>query len=93
MPGMDGLQLPGEIKQRVPDLPVMMGDRLWTTTSGVAEPVDFDRLGARLRRLPRTCLRSPSKILAVDDEPDFEAPIGSSSPICFSCDPLTDGER
>jgi CheY-like chemotaxis protein len=28
MPGMDGLQLLGEIKQRFPDLPVVMGARL-----------------------------------------------------------------
>jgi CheY-like chemotaxis protein len=29
VPGMDGLELLGEIKQRRPDLPVMMGDSVW----------------------------------------------------------------
>ena len=42
MPGMDGLQLLGEIKQRRPDLPVMMV---------TAKPVDFDWLKARLHQL------------------------------------------
>src|ERR1700680_2666788 len=37
MPGMDGLQLLGEIKERFPDLPVMMGPPM-ATTSGVAGP-------------------------------------------------------
>jgi len=55
MPGMDGLQLLGEIKQRFPDLPVMMvtayGDderRRRADDLGAADflskPVDFDRL-------------------------------------------------
>jgi len=63
MPGMDGLQLLGEIKQRFPDLPVMMvtayGDderRRRAGELGAAEfltkPVDFDRLKAQLRQLP-----------------------------------------
>ena len=63
MPGMDGLELLGEIKQRFPDLPVMMvtayGDderRRRASNLGATEfltkPVDFDRLKAQLRRLP-----------------------------------------
>src|ERR1700680_4387587 len=63
MPGMDGLTLLGEIKQRRPDLPVMMvtayGDderRRRASELGAIEfltkPVDFDRLKAQLRQLP-----------------------------------------
>jgi len=63
MPGMDGLQLLGEIKERFPDLPVMMvtayGDderRRHAGELGAAEfltkPVDFDFLKAQLRQLP-----------------------------------------
>ncbi len=63
MPGMDGLQLLAEIKQRFPDLPVMMvtayGDearRRLATENGAAEfitkPVDFDFLKQQLRQLP-----------------------------------------
>jgi CheY-like chemotaxis protein len=63
MPGMDGLTLLAEIKQRFPDLPVMMitayGDderRRRATEHGAAEfitkPVDFDHLKAQLRQLP-----------------------------------------
>jgi DNA-binding NtrC family response regulator len=63
MPGMDGLQLLGEIKDRFPDLPVMMvtayGDverRRRASELGAAEfltkPVDFDFLKAQLRQLP-----------------------------------------
>jgi CheY-like chemotaxis protein len=63
MPGMDGLQLLGEIKQRFPDLPVMIvtayGDnrrRRRASELGAAEfitkPVDFDQLKERLRQLP-----------------------------------------
>jgi CheY-like chemotaxis protein len=63
MPGMDGLQLLGEIKQRRPDLPVMMvsayGDderRRRAAELGAFEfmtkPVDFEQLKEQLRRLP-----------------------------------------
>ncbi len=63
MPGMDGLQLLGEIKRRFSDLPVMMvtayGDderHRRADELGAAEfftkPVDFDRLKAQLRQLP-----------------------------------------
>ena len=63
MPGMDGLTLLGEIKQRFPDLPVMMvtayGDderRRKASELGAAEfltkPVDFDQLKVQLRQLP-----------------------------------------
>ena len=63
MPGMDGLQLLGEIKQRRPDLPVMMvtpyGDderRRRATELGafefISKPVDFDQLKEQLRQLP-----------------------------------------
>ena len=62
MPGMDGLELLGEIKQRRPDLPVMMvtayGDderRRRASELGAIEfitkPVDFDRLKEQLRRV------------------------------------------
>jgi CheY-like chemotaxis protein len=63
MPGMDGLDLLGEIKRRYPELPVMMvtayGDderRRRATELGAAEfltkPVDFDLLRVRLAQLP-----------------------------------------
>ena len=63
MPGMDGLELLAEIKQRFPDLPVMMvtayGDddrRRRASELGAFEfipkPVDFDQLKAQLRQLP-----------------------------------------
>jgi DNA-binding NtrC family response regulator len=63
MPGMDRLQLLGEIKQRLPDLPDMMvtayGDnerRRQAAEYGAAEfltkPVGFERLNAQLRQLP-----------------------------------------
>jgi CheY-like chemotaxis protein len=63
MPGMDGLQLLAEIKQRFPAVPVMMvtayGDderRQRAGELGAAEflskPVDFDALKAQLRGLP-----------------------------------------
>ena len=63
MPGMDGLQLLGEIKQRFPELPVMMvtayGDddrrrpaaEVWRSRF-LAKPVDFEHLNAQLRQLP-----------------------------------------
>jgi CheY-like chemotaxis protein len=62
MPGIDGLQLLGEVKQRRPDLPVMMvtayGDderRRRAAEYGAAEfvtkPVDFEQLKAHLRQL------------------------------------------
>jgi CheY-like chemotaxis protein len=63
MPGMDGLQLLAEIKQRPPDLTVMMvtayGDddrRRRAAEHGAAQfltkPVDFDHLKAKLEQLP-----------------------------------------
>jgi CheY-like chemotaxis protein len=63
MPGMDGLTLLGEVKQRFPDLPVMMitayGDderRRRADDLGAADfltkPVDFEQLKAQLRQLP-----------------------------------------
>ena len=63
MPDMDGLQSLGEIKRRLPDLPVMMvtayGDeerRRQAAEYGAAEfltkPVDFEYLKAQLRQLP-----------------------------------------
>jgi len=64
MPGMDGLELLAEIKQRFPDLPVMMvtayGDddrrrhaRELGAFEFIPKPVDFDHLKAQLHRLPR----------------------------------------
>jgi CheY-like chemotaxis protein len=63
MPGHDGLELLGEIKQRCPDLPVMMvtayGDderrrraRELGAVEFITKPVDFDRLKEQLRQLP-----------------------------------------
>src|SRR5260221_10245283 len=63
MPGMDGLQLLGEIKWRRPDLPVMMvtayPDDERRRRAGelgafefVTKPVDFDLLKTQLRQLP-----------------------------------------
>src|SRR5262249_55864258 len=60
---MEGLQLLGEIKQRFPDLPVMMvtayGDderrrqaAAYGATDFLAKPVDFEHLKAQLRQLP-----------------------------------------
>jgi CheY-like chemotaxis protein len=62
MPGMDGLTLLGQIKQRWPEIPVMMvtayGDderRRRAAEFGAAEfltkPVDFERLKQQLREL------------------------------------------
>jgi CheY-like chemotaxis protein len=66
MPGMDGLALLREVKERRPDLPVIMvtayGDeerRRRASEYGAADfitkPVDFDFLKAQLRRLPLPC--------------------------------------
>ena len=63
MPGMDGLELLAEIKQRFPDLPVVMvtayGDhdrgrraRELRAFEFLAKPVNFDQLKAQLRQLP-----------------------------------------
>jgi len=63
MPGMDGLELLREVKQKRPELPVMMvtayGDderRRRAAEYGAAEfvtkPVDFDLLKSQLQRLP-----------------------------------------
>ena len=63
MPGMDGLELLGEIKQHRPDLPVMMvtayGDhdkrrraRELGACEFITKPVDFDQLKEQLRQLP-----------------------------------------
>ena len=60
MPGMDGLQLLAEIKQRFPELPVTAyGDeerRRLAAGYGAAEfitkPVDFDQLKTQLRQFP-----------------------------------------
>jgi CheY-like chemotaxis protein len=65
MPGMDGLELLGEIKQRRPNLPVVMvtayGDddrrrraRELGAFEIIPKPVDFDQLKAQLRQLPGT---------------------------------------
>jgi CheY-like chemotaxis protein len=62
MPGMDGLTLLREIKQRRPDLPVMMvtayGDderrrraREYGAAEFIAKPVDFAALRAQLQQL------------------------------------------
>ena len=63
MPGMDRLELLGEIKQRRPDLPVMLvtayGDderrrraRELGAFQFITKPVDFDQLKEQLRQLP-----------------------------------------
>jgi CheY-like chemotaxis protein len=63
MPGMDGLTLLAAVKQRFPEIPVMMvtayGDderRRRASDLGASEflskPVDFDSLKTRLRLLP-----------------------------------------
>ena len=62
MPGMDGLELLGEIKQRRPDLPVMMvtayGDderrrraRELGASEFISKPVDFNHLKKQLLEL------------------------------------------
>jgi CheY-like chemotaxis protein len=63
MPGMDGRELLDQIKQRRPDLPVMMvtayGDderrrraRELGAFEFITKPVDFDQLKEQLRHLP-----------------------------------------
>jgi CheY-like chemotaxis protein len=63
MPGMDGLTLLREIKERRPDLPVIMvtayGDdkrrrraNEYGAAAFITKPVDFEFLKAQLRRLP-----------------------------------------
>ena len=63
MPGMDGLELLRAVKQRRPELPVMMvtayGDderrrraAEYGAVEFVTKPVDFDRLKEQLRQLP-----------------------------------------
>jgi len=63
MPGMDGLTLLGKVKQRWPELPVMMvtayGDderrrraNEYGAMDFLTKPVDFDLLKERLRQLP-----------------------------------------
>lgn len=63
MPGMDGLALLREIKERRPDMPVMMvtayGDDERRRRAGeygaaefITKPVDFDLLKEQLRQLP-----------------------------------------
>ena len=66
MPGMDGLDLLGEVKRRYPELPVMMvtayGDderrrraEVLVAAEFLTKPVDFDLLKAQLRLLPQRC--------------------------------------
>jgi CheY-like chemotaxis protein len=63
MPGLDGLELLDQIKQRRPDLPVMIVTAYGDSTRGdlarelgafefVTKPVDFDQLKKQLRLLP-----------------------------------------
>jgi DNA-binding NtrC family response regulator len=63
MLGMDGLTLLNEIKQRFPDLPVMMVTAYGDDKRGrkaselgaaefLAKPVNFDQLKEQLRQLP-----------------------------------------
>ena len=70
MPGMDGLQLLDEVKQRHPELPVMMvtayGDderRRRANDLGafefVTKPVDFDHLKVQLRLLSDASPQAP----------------------------------
>jgi len=65
MPGMDGLTLLREVRQRQPEIPVMMVTaysdeerRRKAAEDGALEfitkPVDFDALKEQLRRLPTT---------------------------------------
>jgi CheY-like chemotaxis protein len=72
MPGMDGLQLLGKIKQRFPELPVMMvtayGDderrrraAEYGAADFLAKPVDFEHLRAQLRQLPSSPTGEPRR--------------------------------
>jgi CheY-like chemotaxis protein len=74
MPGMDGLELLGEIKQRHPDVPVMMvttyGDderrrraRELGAVEFITKPVDFDQLKAQLRQLPTAADRNTGELV------------------------------
>src|SRR5246127_3244722 len=76
MPGMDGLELLGEIKQRRPDLPVLMvtayGDderrrraRELGASEFINKPVDFDRLKESLRQLSAAAGSYAEKAVAV----------------------------
>jgi two-component system, response regulator, stage 0 sporulation protein F len=67
MPGMDGLELLRHVKQRRPDLPVMMvtayGDderrrraAEFGATQFITKPVDFDHLKSQLQSLPPASL-------------------------------------
>src|ERR1700756_4159865 len=67
MPGMDGLELLGAIKQRRPDLPVIMvsayGDderrrcaSEFVAFEFISQPVDFDPLKEQLRNLSATAV-------------------------------------
>jgi DNA-binding NtrC family response regulator len=88
MPGMDGLELLGEIKQRRPDLPVMMvtayGDderRHRASELGafefITKPVDFDQLKEQLRQF---AIRGGMKELAEKNQ--IEIGLGCSSGLC-----------
>ena len=88
MPGMDGLELLGEIKQRRPDLPVMMvtayGDderRHRASELGafefITKPVDFDQLKEQLRQF---AIRGGRKELAEKNQ--IEIGLGCSSGLC-----------
>ena len=88
MPGMDGLTLLREIKQRGPDLPVMMvtayGDDERRRRAGeygaaefITKPVDFDLLKQQLQQLAGAAgvsgpVSDRPKFSRVDDEADFE---------------------
>jgi CheY-like chemotaxis protein len=75
MPGMDGLELLGKIKQRRPDLPVMMvtayGDderrrraRELGALEFITKPVDFNQLKEQLRQLPSLAALHDRAVLA-----------------------------
>jgi CheY-like chemotaxis protein len=88
MPGMDGLESLGEIKQRRPDLPVMMvtayGDddrrrraRELGAFEFITKPVDFDQLKEQLRQF---AIRGGMKELAEKNQ--IEIGLGCSSGLC-----------